>query len=56
MKQSFWVWIHRKRADARLQYELNPYQVDFVDARPVVEPVFWYSKIDAIVAAAPAYE
>ena len=50
------VEIHRKCADARLQYELNPYQVDFIDARQVVEPVFWYSGVDAIIAAAPAYE
>ena len=49
------VEVHRKIADAKMLYELMVHDVNFIDARMIVEPVFWYATANAILAIAPEY-
>jgi hypothetical protein len=61
--RSFWeiegrlfvsVDCHRSTPD-RMQWDLAPHDINFIDAKLLIEPVFWYSKADSILAAAPSY-
>jgi len=48
------VGVHKAISDAELLFEIDV--VQFIDARLIVEPVFWYAKATGILAIFPKFD
>ena len=46
------VGVHKAISDAELLFEIDVHEVQFIDARLIVEPVFWYANL----AICPKFE
>ena len=44
------VGVHKAISHAKLLFENDVHEVQFIDARSIVEPVFWYAKATGILA------
>jgi hypothetical protein len=47
------VDVHKAISHAKLLFEIDVHDVQFIDARSIVEPVFWYAKATGILAVFP---
>ncbi len=50
------VGVHKSISDAELLFEIDVHEVQFIDARSIVEPVFWYAKATGILAIFPKFD
>ncbi len=49
------VQVHRAIPNAELLFGIRVHEVNFVDDRSTVEPIFWYAKANAILAIVPQF-
>ena len=47
------VDVHKAISHAKLLFEIDVHDVQFIDARSIVEPVFWHDKETCILAVVP---
>ena len=47
------VDVHKAISHATLLFEIDVHEVQFIDARSIVEPVFWHAKETCILAVVP---
>lgn len=50
------VDVHKAISHAKLLFEIDAHDVQFIDARSIVEPVFWYANATGIIAVFPKYD
>ena len=50
------VDVHKAISHAKLLFEIDAHDVQFIDARSIVEQVFWYANATGIIAVFPKYD